>query len=150
MPWLECSPSTGSACVQARAHSENGTALEVFALDLPEHADPRWERVAADVQGAVDQRLNVADALRRQPPPRRARRALALPGPGVLVLVDNEAATSATVVEVRAPDAPGLLHLITAVLADQGLDIISARVATLGTAAVDTFYVQADGAKMAG
>ncbi len=139
----------GLGVVQARAHSENGTALEVFTLDLPEHADPRWERVAPDIQGAVDQRLNVGEALRRQPPSRRSRRALALPGPGVLVIVDNDAATSATVVEVRAPDGPGLLHLITAAIADQGLDIISARVATLGTAAVDTFYVQADGAKMA-
>jgi [protein-PII] uridylyltransferase len=74
---------------------------------------------------------------------------LSLPGPGVLVIVDNDAATSATVVEVRAPDGPGLLHLITAAIADRGLDIISARIATLGTAAVDTFYVQADGAKIA-
>jgi [protein-PII] uridylyltransferase len=65
-----------------------------------------------------------------------------------VVLVDNEAATRATVVEVRAPDGPGLLHEITAVMAGQGLDIISARVVTIGNAAVDTFYVQAKGTKI--
>ncbi len=36
--------------LQARAHSENGMALEMFALDLLEHADPRWERVVADIK----------------------------------------------------------------------------------------------------
>ncbi len=55
------------------------------------------------------------------------------------MIVDNEAATNATVVEVRAPDAPGLLHRITAAIAALGLDIVSARVATLGNAVVDTF-----------
>jgi [protein-PII] uridylyltransferase len=135
--------------LQARAHSENGMALEVFTLDLPEHADPRWDRVVSDIEGAAEKRLNVTDALARRPPPRTTRRSLALSSPGVLALVDNEAATRATVVEVRAPDAPGLLHLVTAALAAQGLDIISARVATLGNAAVDSFYVQVDGAKVA-
>ena len=102
--------------LQARAHSENGMALEVFALDLLEHADPRWERVVADIKAGIEQRINVGEMLARRPPPRRARRVLPLPSPGVVVLVDNEAATSATVVEVRAPDGPGLLHLVTAAI----------------------------------
>ncbi len=134
--------------LQARAHSENGQALDVFTLDLPEHADPRWERVAADIKGAVEERIDIGEALARRPAPRNARKALALPAPGVVVIVDNEAATSATVVEVRAPDFPGLLHQVTGAISAQGLDIISARVATLGNAAVDTFYVQAAGTKV--
>jgi [protein-PII] uridylyltransferase len=134
--------------LQARAHSENGMALEVFALDLLEHADPRWERVVADIKAGIERRVNVGEMLARRPPPRRARPVLPLPSPGVVVLVDNEAATSATVVEVRAPDSPGLLHLVTAAISAQGHDIISARVATLGNAAVDTFYVQTGGAKV--
>jgi len=139
----------GIGVLEARAHSEDGTALEVFTLDLPEHAEPRWQRVANDIKGAVERRFHVGEALSRQPPPRSRRRGLALPVPGVRVLVDNAAATSATVVEVRAPDAPGVLHVITAAIAAQGLDIVTARVATLGNAVVDTFYVQADGAKLA-
>jgi [protein-PII] uridylyltransferase len=134
--------------IQARAHSEDGKALEVFTLDLPEHADPRWERVETDIKRAVEQHFDVAEALARRPPPRKARRSAALPSPGVITLVDNAAATSATVVEVRAPDVPGLLHILTRAIAGRGIDIISARVATLGNAAVDTFYVQSEGAKV--
>ncbi len=138
----------GIAVLEARVHSEDGKALEVFVLDLPEHADPRWDSIVRDIKAAAEKRLNVSEALARRPPPRRARRALPLPSPSVVVLVDNEAATRATVVEVRAPDGPGLLHEITAVMAGLGLDIISARVATIGNAAVDTFYVQAKGTKI--
>jgi [protein-PII] uridylyltransferase len=75
---------------------------------------------------------------------------MALPAPGVRVIVDNEAATNATVVEVRAPDAPGVLHRITGAIAALGLDIVSARVATLGHAVVDSFYVRYGGAKLTG
>ncbi len=136
--------------LEARVHSEAGHALQVFSLDLPEHADPRWDRVEADITAAVEKRLNIADALARRPPDRRARRLMALPAPGVRVIVDNGAATNATVVEVRAPDAPGALHRITAAIAALGLDIVSARVATLGNAVVDSFYVRSAGSKLAG
>ena len=134
--------------VEARAHSEAGHALEVFTLDLPENADPRWDRVATDITAAVEQRLNIGELLSRRPPDRRSRRLMALPAPGTRVIVDNEAATKATVVEVRAPDAPGALHRITAAIAALGLDIVSARVSTLGNAVVDSFYVRSQGAKL--
>ena len=75
---------------------------------------------------------------------------MALPAPGVRVIVDNEAATSATVVEVRAPDAPWALHRITAAIAALGLDIVSARASTLGNAVVDSFYVRSRGSKLSG
>jgi [protein-PII] uridylyltransferase len=138
----------GIGVLEARAHSEAGQVLDFFVLDLPEHADPRWARVVADIEGAVQKRFNVSEALARRPPPRAARRASALPAQDLRVLVDNDAATSATVIEVRAPDSPGLLHRITAALAGLDLDILSARVATLGNAVVDTFYVRADGTKL--
>jgi [protein-PII] uridylyltransferase len=134
--------------LEARAHSENGQVLDVFVLDLPEHADPRWARVVADIEAAVVKRLNVTEALARRPPPRNLRRASALPAQGVRVLVDNDGATNATIIEVRAPDAPGLLHRITAAIAGLDLDIVSARVATLGNTVIDTFYVRAEGDKL--
>ena len=64
------------------------------------------------------------------------------------VIVDNDATTSATIIELRAPDAPGLLHRISAAIAGLDLDIVSARVSTLGNAVVDTFHVRAEGAKL--
>ncbi|MGO4758243.1 ACT domain-containing protein, partial [Streptomyces sp. 2MCAF27] len=47
----------------------------------------------------------------------------------------------ATVIEVRAQDAPGLLHRIGRALEDAGVTVRSAHVSTLGANAVDAFYV---------
>ena len=45
-------------------------------------------------------------------------------------------------IEVRAPDAVGLLYRVTSALAEMDLDIRSAKVQTLGDHVVDAFYVQ--------
>jgi len=60
------------------------------------------------------------------------RRGSAAHLPGSDVSVDNEASETATVLEVRAPDAIGLLHRITRALFEANLDVASARVSTLG------------------
>jgi len=51
------------------------------------------------------------------------------------------ASETATVLEVRAEDTPGLLHRIAAAIAGTGADIERARIATLGPQAVDVFYL---------
>jgi [protein-PII] uridylyltransferase len=58
------------------------------------------------------------------------------------VVVRPEASERATVLEVRAADRPGVVHLVCAALARLGLTVISAHVDTLGPQAVDVFYVQ--------
>ena len=52
--------------------------------------------------------------------------------PSVEVSVDNEASETATVLEVRTRDEIGLLHRVTRALFEEGLDVVSARVSTLG------------------
>jgi [protein-PII] uridylyltransferase len=54
------------------------------------------------------------------------------------------------VVEVRTDDGPGVLYRLAVLLSDNGLDIASAKVETLGHEVVDTFYVRtaADRAKL--
>ena len=80
------------------------------------------------------------------PPPAAALRPTC---PGSDVSVDNEASETATVLEVRAPDEIGLLHRITRALFEADLDVVSARVSTLGEMVVDAFYVrESDGAKV--
>jgi len=55
----------------------------------------------------------------------------------------------ATVLEVRAADELGLLHRVTRALFDCELDVVSARVSTIGSEVVDAFYVRdAAGAKV--
>ncbi len=51
------------------------------------------------------------------------------------------ASRHATVIEVRAQDAPGLLHRIGHALETAGVRVRSAHVSTLGSNAVDAFYV---------
>jgi [protein-PII] uridylyltransferase len=55
-------------------------------------------------------------------------------------LVDD-ASDAATVVEVRAPDALGVLHRVTGALVSAGVDVLTAHVSTLGADVVDAFYV---------
>ena len=69
-----------------------------------------------------------------------ARRSGLPPAPPAVRLVDD-ASDSATVVEVHAGDALGVLHRITAALAATGLDVRTAHISTLGADAVDAFYV---------
>ena len=50
---------------------------------------------------------------------------------------------------MRAPDRIGLLHRITRALFEADLDVVSARVSTLGEIVVDAFYVrESDGSKV--
>ncbi len=63
--------------------------------------------------------------------------------------LDERTSELATILEVRAPDRRGVLHRITAALADAGLDVVAALVDTLGHEVVDTFYVRdRDGNKL--
>ena len=65
------------------------------------------------------------------------------------MLVDNAASRGATVVEVHAPDSMGVLYRITRALSELDLDIVSAKVQTLGDRVVDAFYVRGpSGAKI--
>ncbi len=60
-------------------------------------------------------------------------------GPRLLWFDDQ--ATDATVLEVRARNAIGLLHWITVALERCGVDIRSARISSLGAHVVDAFYL---------
>jgi [protein-PII] uridylyltransferase len=56
-------------------------------------------------------------------------------------MVISKASDTATVVEVRATDRPGLLHDIGVTLARASLSVRSAHIATYAGQALDTFYV---------
>tara|TARA_Y100001947_G_scaffold3949_1_gene3409 strand:+ start:58 stop:318 length:261 start_codon:yes stop_codon:yes gene_type:complete len=58
------------------------------------------------------------------------------------VTVDNETSATATVLEVTCPDGVGVLYRITRAFAELDLDIVRARVQTLGPDVVDAFYVR--------
>ena len=122
--------------------ASDGRAVEVFEVDPAFGKEPRWDRVAADLDAVLDGRMALADKLieRSRSYARRYRRTAARPA-DARVLIDNDASDRATVIEVRAPDGVAVLHRITAALANCGLDVRLARVSTIGHEVVDAFYV---------
>src|SRR5579863_1052262 len=122
----------------ANATSVGETAVTVFDVEPQFGEPPDPSLVAGDLRRMLLGRLDVEDRLER-----RARavapHGAAIPAPKV-TLVD-EASETATVVEVRAHDAPGLLWRVGRALGECGLDVRAARVETLGAEVVDVFYV---------
>ena len=125
----------------ANATSHGAVAVTSFTVAHPFGDPPDAALVTSDLRRALAGDLDVMarlDRIRVAPPaPGPAGRALA---PPKVSLVDD-ASRTATVVEVRAHDAPGLLWRIGRALGECGLDVRAARVETLGAEAVDVFYV---------
>jgi [protein-PII] uridylyltransferase len=86
----------------------------------------------------LEGRLDVEDRLERRA---RAVRGHGFTAPPPKVTLVDNASTTATVVEVRAHDEPGLLWRIGRALGECGLNVHAARIETLGAEAVDVFYV---------
>jgi [protein-PII] uridylyltransferase len=122
----------------ANATSVGDTAVSVFEVVSEFGELPDATLVAGDLRRMLAGRLDVADRLDRRA--RAAAPRFVLAPPPKVTLVDD-ASELATVVEVRAHDAPGLLWRIGRALGECGLDLRAARVETLGAEAVDVFYV---------
>ncbi len=139
----------GLAVRSADAASGDGRAASQFRVE----AGPgglEWDRVTATVRRALEGRLALDARLsERSRSSRQVPRGTSLL-PAPRVRIDNHASASCTVVEVRAPDRLGLLYRVTTALAELDLDIRLAKVATLGSEVIDTFYLRtAGGAKLA-
>lgn len=122
------------------ATGADGVAIDEFRIARVPGIELDWRRVEHDLDrvlsGAVDIEARLEQRLRQ------TRRRVTAAAPARLeVLVSNDASDRTTVVEVRAPDAPGVLYRLAHALTLQGLDIRSAVVATLGHEVVDAFYV---------
>ncbi|MFI5699460.1 [protein-PII] uridylyltransferase [Streptomyces xanthochromogenes] len=100
---------------------------------------PQAARLRADLVRALEGSLDIAARLAEREaayPRRRGAQA-----PPARVTVAPSASRHATVIEVRAQDVPGLLHRIGHALESAGVRVRSAHVSTLGSNAVDAFYV---------
>ncbi|MFF0522661.1 [protein-PII] uridylyltransferase [Actinomadura nitritigenes] len=133
----------------AHTVSSPATDARTAVLDftaVPEYgAPPDPAALEADLRRMLADRLDVADRLDRRARSVRIRPGAAVPPPRVMIVED--ASDTATVVEVRAHDRPGLLWRIGQALGACGLHIRAAQVDTLGAEAVDVFYVvDGDGA----
>ncbi len=106
-----------------------------------EHAVSVWD-VADElvVPAVLRQRFDAVADGRVDPTARLSRGQFGSLAPSVVIR--PEASRRATVLEVRATDRPGVLHLALAALAGLEITVRSAHVDTLGPQAVDVFYLQ--------
>ncbi|MFD3571895.1 [protein-PII] uridylyltransferase [Streptomyces sp. NPDC058667] len=100
---------------------------------------PQAHRLRADLVRALDGSLDIAARLAEREAAYPRRRGLTAPPPRVTVAAADS--RLATVIEVRAQDAPGLLHRVGRALEGAAVRVRSAHVSTLGANAVDTLYV---------
>ncbi len=123
----------------ASGFARGALAITTFRVTPRFGALPDWTVVRADLRRAVDGTLPLEERLSQ-------REAAYLGGsripaaPPTVALADD-ASDTATVIEVRARDAAGLLHRIAHALEQCGLDVRTAHISTLGGDVVDAFYV---------
>ncbi len=139
----------GLGVLDAAVTSVDGMALEVLKVESSFGPTISWDKVVTDLESAIDGRLALQARLAERARVYGARRQSRPISEPPRVLVDNSASLGATVVEVHAPDAMGVLYRVTRALSELDLDIVSAKVQTLGDRVVDAFYVRGpSGAKI--
>jgi len=131
----------GLDVIEASATSEQGMAIDDFRVSSVFGGDIPWGKVERDLERALMGVLALEPRLAERARSYRTRVTSARSlEPRVRVL--DEASNDATVIEVVGPDGVGLLYRLTRALAELDLDILSARVATIGADVVDAFYVR--------
>ncbi|MCH9020661.1 MAG: [protein-PII] uridylyltransferase [Proteobacteria bacterium] len=135
----------GASIVNARIYTtSDGMALDIFwvhdAAGGPFERADKLARLSALAEQALTGRRVPGDELaRRRSLPSRAAAVFTVEP---RVLIDNNASTRHTVIEVNGRDRPGLLHDVTRALSDLAVSIVTAHVSTYGERAVDVFYVK--------
>lgn len=133
----------GLTVLDANIATIDGRALEVLSVESSFGPTISWENVTEDIALALDGRLAIKARLAdREATYRRPATTLDSDARVEFHLDDS---STATVVEVHAPDSVGVLYRITDAIAELDLDIHRARVQTLTDEVVDSFYVQAPG-----
>ena len=132
----------GVDVVHAAGHSEDGMAIEVLRVVSIFGNDVNWPKVNGDIERAVDGKIALRARLAERARTYDARPATAARAVEPKVVIDNHSSDVATVVEVVAPDGVGVLYRITTALLESDLDIVSAKIETLGSQVIDAFYVR--------
>tara|TARA_B100000959_G_scaffold269006_1_gene314323 strand:- start:133 stop:828 length:696 start_codon:yes stop_codon:yes gene_type:complete len=142
----------GMNILSARAFTRNdGVAIDMFFVESERGGaatDPRTREAFEQIVREI-----LADEADPLPLIRERRRKLAKAAPfahtdklGATIPpnvdVYRDVVVSRTIVEVRAADHLGLLHLIARNIADCGLNIVFARIATEQGMATDVFHVE--------
>ncbi len=133
----------GGSIVAADAFTrDDGLAVDTFKIVRPEGVTGSWwARIEGDLSDAAAGRLAVRARVGRKA---RSddRRVARLPEVPTKLTVEEDPAGRSTVVEIRTLDRIGVLYAISTALAELELDIVLARIQTMGHEVVDVFYVR--------
>jgi [protein-PII] uridylyltransferase len=133
----------------------DGKVIDVFEVedmagmatpnDIAEREVDLGENLSAILSGERDPALAAAGSTQRW---RRVKGRDDMPV-AVKINFENDVSVDATIIDIFAPDQPGLLYKITRSLSSLGLGILRARISTEGPRAIDSFYVcNGDGMKI--
>jgi [protein-PII] uridylyltransferase len=115
--------------------------LEVRPTDGLQFNEKDWQLVNDDLDRAIAHRLGLGHRLYQKLAPTFGRRGEIVGKVEPRVVVDNTSSDTYSVIEVYSADRPGLLYHITQTLADFGMNIHKAIIATEVEQLIDVFYV---------
>ena len=124
----------------ARTKSHGNSAVMQWIVIPDPHAPVLTEKVLHnELQAALDNKSSLARRIEERIEAYAQLPTIPVPDPIVDLFAD--AATDATIIEVRSHDRPALLFGIGDSITKSNIDIRSAIVTTLGAEAIDTLYV---------
>ncbi|WP_052664257.1 HD domain-containing protein [Nitriliruptor alkaliphilus] len=133
----------GGSIVAADAFTRrDGLAVDTFRVRPPEGVGGSWwAGVEGDLAEAAAGRLAVRARVARKARAEQ-RRIARLPDVPTTVTTEPDASGRSTIIEVHTLDRIGVLYAIATAFAELELDIVVARVQTLGHEVVDAFYLR--------
>ncbi len=122
----------------------DGTVVDVIdvrSTDGLSFAEKDWESLNQQLDLAIEHRMGLSHRLYRKLSSSYSRRAQEIGEIASKVVIDNKSSENYSVIEVYASDLPGQLYHITQAMADFGLNIHKAYIATEVEQLIDVFYV---------
>ena len=108
---------------------------------------PAQEILYTDLVRTVTGTFDVGAAMSKRTQPRASRAGGASPAQAQITI--ERVSGTQVALEVRAPDAPALLYRIASCIAREGIEVVGAKISTLGVDTVDVFFVkEAGGAEL--
>ena len=122
----------------------DGTVVDVIDVrptDDLGFAEKSWRSLNEQLDLAIEHRMGLSHRLYRKLSTGYNRRGQRGIGVASKVVIDNKSSENFSVIEVYAADSPGQLYHITQAMADFGLNIHKAYIATELEQLIDVFYV---------
>jgi [protein-PII] uridylyltransferase len=140
----------GMNILRAEAFSNRrGQVLDTFVFADPtrtlELNPSELDRLRTTAERVILGKLDVRDLLKNRPKPKPLSRKVRV---RTAIRFDDEASTTATLIEIVAEDRPGLLYDLASAISSSGGNIEVVLIDTQANRAIDVFYVTVGGRKL--